>query len=168
PGEGMTSGNFAVFSEMLTTSFDAAPGISAPAEFTLRLRAKAAGSLRNMMNVSSSVTKAEAYGKDAERQSVALRFNGKEVRGVGFEVYQNQPNPWINRTVIGFHLPEADDVTLTVFDESGRQLYRQVGDFGKGYNAFTLDKELVNTTGLLYYQVSTSEESVTMKMIQTK
>jgi len=65
PGEGMTSGNFAVFAEMLTTSFDAAPGISAPAEFTLRLRAKAAGSLRNMMNVSSSVTKAEAYGKDA-------------------------------------------------------------------------------------------------------
>jgi hypothetical protein len=168
PGEGMNSANFAVFSEVLTTSFDAAPGTSAPAEFTLRLRAKTAGSLSNMMNISSSVTKAEAYSKDAQRQSVALRFNGKEVRGVGFEVYQNQPNPWINRTVIGFHLPEADDVTLTVFDESGRMVYRQVGDFGKGHNAFTLDKELVNTTGLLYYQVSTSEESVTMKMIQTK
>jgi hypothetical protein len=168
PGNGMSSENFAVFNGMLTTSFDAAPGVHEQAEFTLRLRAKGAGSLRNMLNISSSITKAEAYSATAERQSVALRFNGKEVRGVGFEVYQNQPNPWINRTVIGFHLPEATDVTLTVFDETGRMLYNQTGDFEKGYNAFSLDRKLVNTTGVLYYQVSTSEESVTMKMIQTK
>ncbi|MCC6411716.1 MAG: T9SS type A sorting domain-containing protein, partial [Saprospiraceae bacterium] len=75
---------------------------------------------------------------------------------------------WINRTIIGFYLPEATEATLNVYDETGRLLYNQTGDFAKGHNAFILDKALVNTTGVLYYQVSTSEESVTMKMIQTK
>ena len=121
-----------------------------------------------MMSVSSRITKAEAYSLGGDRLEVSLRFNGKEVRGVGFEVYQNQPNPWINRTVIGFHLPEATEATLNVYDETGRLLFNQTGDFAKGHNAFTLDKALVNTTGMLYYQVSTSEHSATMKMIQTK
>jgi len=164
PGEGMKAENFAVFADAITTSFDA----NVEGAFAVTFRAKQAGSLRNMLSVSSRITKAEAYSLGGERQEVALRFNGKDVQGVGFELYQNQPNPWINRTIIGFYLPEATEATLNVYDETGRLLFNQTGDFAKGHNAFTLDKALVNTTGVLYYQVSTSEHSATMKMIQTK
>ena len=68
-------------------------------------------------------------------------------------------------TIIGFHLPEVTEATLNVYGETGRLLFNQTGDFAKSHNAFTLDKALVNTTGVLYYQVSTSEHSATMKMI---
>ena len=74
----------------------------------------------------------------------------------------------MDKTLIGFHLPEAAKATLTVYDESGRVLFTQKGDFAKGYNHFTLERELVPTVGLLYYKVETSTDSATKKMTQTK
>ena len=87
---------------------------------------------------------------------------------MGFELYQNQPNPFANRTSIGFFLPEATEATLTVFDESGRVVYRQSGTFSKGENLISLERALINTTGVLYYKLETATDSATRKMIQSK
>ena len=70
-------------------------------KFTVRFRAEKAGKLSEMLGVSGAVTRAEAYG-DAGRMGVAFRFDGKTIAGVGFELYQNQPNPFVNRTFVGF------------------------------------------------------------------
>jgi hypothetical protein len=90
------------------------------------------------------------------------------VVGVGFELYQNQPNPFMNRTTIGFHLPEANRATLSIFDESGRLLHSQTGDFAKGYNSVLLDRSMLKTNGLLYYKLETADNSATRKMILLK
>jgi hypothetical protein len=124
-----------------------------------------------MLGVSSRITKAEAYSRDNKRMDVALRFSspaGMTTVGVGFELYQNQPNPFVNKTNVGFHLPEAATATLTVYDETGRVVYTQKGDFAKGYNAIPLDRALLSTTGLLYYTLETATDSATKKMIQAK
>jgi hypothetical protein len=129
-----------------------------------------------MLTLSSRITKAEAYkivdeNQPVEALSIALRFNGKEgsiLTGVGFELYQNQPNPFVNRTSIGFHLPAATTAHLTVYDQSGRLVYSQKGDFAKGYNTFMLDKAMINTTGVLFYTLETTSDAATKKMIQTK
>ncbi|MBK8923825.1 MAG: T9SS type A sorting domain-containing protein [Saprospirales bacterium] len=124
--------------------------------------------------MSSRITRAEAYGLNAggaDKMDVALRFNGvggPVVSGLGFELYQNNPNPWTHRTQIGFYLPEATEATLTVYDETGRILFGETGDFAKGYNAFTLDKALLGATGMLYYKVETPADSAVKKMVQTK
>ena len=142
--------------------------------FTLRFRAKQTGRLSKMLGVSGRITKAEAYGvtTDAgERKTVALRFGsptGTTVTGLGFELYQNQPNPFMNKTSIGFHLPEATTASLTVYDETGKMLHRQEGEFAKGYNHFTIERELVPTVGQLFYKVETSTDWATKKMTQTK
>jgi hypothetical protein len=123
-----------------------------------------------MLGVSSRITKAEAYNNDA-RQDVAFRFNNggvATISGVGFELYQNQPNPFVNKTFIGFHLPEATEATLSIYDETGRLIFNQRGDFAKGYNTIAIDRALLNTTGVLYYQLQTATDSATKKMIQTK
>jgi hypothetical protein len=176
PGEGMKTNNFAVFADAMTTSFDVPAGSVAAPTFTVYFRATADGRLSKLMNISSRITKAEAYsGPTAQqpdsptaRMDVALRFNGTTVAGVGFELYQNTPNPWINRTQIGFHLPDAAEATLTVYDETGRLLYTQTGDFAKGYNAFTIDRALINSTGALFYKVATDKDGDVKTMIQTK
>jgi hypothetical protein len=90
------------------------------------------------------------------------------ISGVGFELYQNQPNPFVNRTVIGFHLPEAQSAILTIADESGRIIYTQKGDYLQGYNAVQLDRALLNTTGALYYTLTAEHDATTRKMIQLK
>jgi hypothetical protein len=111
--------------------------------------------------------------------NVAFRYNNgatSTVSGVGFELYQNQPNPFVNKTFIGFHLPaeasaQAGDlipVTLSIFDEAGRMVYNQKGAFAKGYNTIAIDKALLNTVGMLYYKLETATDSATKKMIQTK
>jgi hypothetical protein len=70
--------------------------------------------------------------------------------------------------MIGFHLPQAGEATLSIYDETGRMIYTETGDFGKGYNTIVLDKGLLNTTGMLYYKLESAENSATRKMIQTK
>jgi len=184
PGADMTMNNFGIFNDQhaLTTSFSPETGAQV-GEFSVTFRARKAGKLSEMLTVSSRITKAEAYGLNVanganvgnvvnEQMAVALRFNGASgpavISGVGFELYQNAPNPWTHRTQIGFHLPEATEATLTVYDETGRVLYGQTGDFAKGYNAFTLDRALMNTTGMLYYKVETPTDSAVKKMIQAK
>jgi hypothetical protein len=174
PGPGMKAANFATFDHenAITTSFDGAQ----QGEFTLKFKAKKAGELRNMIGVSSRITKAEAYSLvEGEAQvaklDVAIRFNSKDgstISGVGFELYQNQPNPFVNRTLVGFHLPEATTATLSVFDQSGRLVFRQQGSFPKGYNHIVLEKAILNTTGVLYYTLETDTDSATRTMIQAK
>jgi hypothetical protein len=164
PGSDMSMDNFAVFADAITTSFDG----KVAGEFGVKFRAQADGMLSDMVGVSSRITKAEAYNTGAERLDVAFRFDGTTIAGVGFELYQNTPNPFVNKTMIGFHLPEATEATLSIYDETGRMIYTQTGDFAKGYNAITIDRGMLNTTGMLYYKVETAKESATRKMIQTK
>jgi len=169
PGANMSLGNFGVFADdkAVTTSWDG----DVQAEFAMTFRATASGELSRMLGVSGRITKAEAYNAGAERLQVGFRFNGangQTITGLGFELYQNTPNPFVNKTQIGFHLPEATTATLTIFDETGRMMFTQKGDFGKGYNAVTVDRSVLNTTGVLYYTLETAKESATRKMIQTK
>jgi hypothetical protein len=161
-GENVNASNFNLLADKA-----AAVSIDGAQEFTLRFRAEKAGRLSQMLGVSGSITRAEAYGA-AGRLGVAFRFDGKTIAGVGFELYQNQPNPFVNKTFIGFYLPEAAEATLTVFDETGRVVYQQKAQFAKGENAISLDRALLNTTGMLYYKLETATDSATKKMIQAK
>jgi hypothetical protein len=158
--------NYAVFSadQAMTLSND---GVEAGA-FTVTFRAVQGGRLSELLGVSSRITKAEGYNAQGEKLDVAFRFNGQTIAGVGFELYQNEPNPFVSKTMIGFHLPQAGEATLSIFDETGRMIYTETGDFGKGYNTIVLDKALLNTTGMLYYKLESAENSATRKMIQTK
>ena len=180
PGSNMSSGNFGIFTDAITTSFDGAN----QGAFSVTFRATKGSKLSEMLSVSSRITKAEAYPTFAnasadKKMNVAFRFNNgatSTVSGVGFELYQNQPNPFVNKTFIGFHLPaeasaKAGDlipVTLSIFDETGRMVYNQKAAYAKGYNTIAIDKALLNTVGMLYYKLETATDSATKKMIQTK
>ena len=168
PGAGMDMNNFAVFVQrgaMTTVVEDAA----AKASFSVKFVATEAGELSKMLSVSSAITKAVAYTNETERYDVGFRFNGQGgtvISGVGFELYQNQPNPFINTTVVGFHLPEAASATMTVYDELGRTLFTQKGDFGKGYNAISIDRSQLKAKGVLFYTLESTGFSATKEMIQ--
>lgn len=164
--ENVNTNNFGNFGSTVTVSID---GASA---FTLRFKALKDGRLSEMLGISGAITRAETYFADGlgvvAKHTPALRFNGQTISGLGFELYQNEPNPFVNRTSIGFYLPEAAEATLTVIDETGRMVYRQKGQFAQGKNSISLDRALLNTSGVLYYKLETANNSATMKMIQTR
>jgi len=161
PGAKQTMENFGIFNNAITTSADATPG-----EFAVKFRATANGTLSQQLSVSSQITKAVAFEAN-NKLDVAIRFNGANttISTVGFELYQNSPNPWVSKTQIGFHLPEATEARLTIYDALGRILYTAKGQFAKGYNVFTVDRKLADGVGNLYYKVETDKDQSVKAMI---
>ncbi len=169
PGEGTTAGNFGVFEDAVTTSVE-----NAAKGFSIKFRARKSGQLSEMLSISSRITRAEAYQQLTTHVSrlttsnISLRFDDASVSQPSFELYQNQPNPFRERTSIGFHLPEASDATLTVFDEIGRVLFTQSAHYARGHHSVSLEKNLLDGAGVLYYKLETPTESAVRKMVLIK
>jgi hypothetical protein len=172
-GEGMNEEHFAIFDDAITTSWDAPTVFNGNAAFTVTFTATKSGKLSEMLSVSSRITKALAFGErsgnSVEKLDVALRFNNggsSTIAGVGFELYQNTPNPWTDHTVIGFYLPEAGTVNFQLYDMSGKILYRTLGDFNQGHHSLTIGKNLVQNNQVLYYSASYNGMNIVRKMIK--
>ena len=87
-----------------------------------------------------------------------------DLTATDFELLQNRPNPFSDRTVIGFTLPEACAAQLRVLDLSGRELLRIDKNYPAGYNEETLELRELGTSGILYYELTTPFGKLTRKM----
>ncbi len=133
-------------------------------QFTLVFKAAQNVNLSEALTLNSRYTKAEAYNLNGEVINVALAFNNDVVAN-GFELYQNTPNPFAEATTIGFNLPEAGEVSLKVYDMSGKVVLLRKVAGQKGYNEIVLNAETLGATGVLYYTLETANETATRKMI---
>ncbi len=132
---------------------------------TINVVAKANADIADMINLNSSVTSAEIYaGDDLQTSKLSLRFTGKEDASE-FALFQNEPNPFNDKTKITFNLPEAGNATLKVFDVTGQVIYSNKGSFGKGMNSFTLTRSDLPSTGVMIYQIESGANVATKKMI---
>ncbi len=141
--------------------------VSEETMFSLVFRAQDEAQLSELLSLNSRFTRAEAYDLNGRLLDVNLAFNG-QVAGSGFELYQNVPNPFHGKTVIGFNLPEAGVATLKVVDITGKQLQLIRGEFAKGYNQVALQASELPASGVLYYTLETADASATMKMVIVK
>ena len=91
-----------------------------------------------------------------------------EVVKEGFELYQNRPNPFSSETTISFVLPEATEVTLTIFDVSGQILKQVTSPYTSGYHEALIERNELGVAGVLYYQLQTETHTATRKMILMK
>ncbi len=136
--------------------------------FSMTFVAKSNTQLSDAISLNSRYTKAEGYNNNLDKLDIALEFNGSTVVGGDFDLYQNQPNPFKDETVIGFNLPESTFAKLTVYDVSGKVLRVVEGEYTKGYNEISLNQAQLAGTGVLYYQLDTDTNSATKKMILIK
>lgn len=82
-----------------------------------------------------------------------------------FALYQNEPNPVRGNTVIGYDVPAAGAVTLTVFDVTGKVVIVKDVEALKGYNTITINSTELPATGVLYYRLDAGEYTATKKMV---
>ena len=163
PGPGQSADHFGVFGQAVTVSDE-----NGNAQFTLKFKATRSGWLRDMVRVSGQITAAEAYVTEPQlaTRRVGLRFENPEgtvVKGLDFEVYQNQPNPFAGKTRIGFYLPSSGMVTLSLVDMTGKTLMEQTASFDQGYNYWSVETE---AEGALYYRLSSECGSETHTMLR--
>lgn len=136
--------------------------------FALKFRALSKGQLSNVLQFNSLITPALAFNQSSEEMNIQLGFrsqDGKLPRGEGIVVYQNQPNPFAEVTVIGFELPEAAPTTLTVYDLNSRVLFQKNMGGSKGYNSVELNTAQLGVTGVLFYQLDALGYTATKRMV---
>ena len=135
--------------------------------FTLVFRALANGKLSGLLAITSDITAAEAYDASLAVRSVDLQVqstDGTHQTSV-FELYQNNPNPFLKETTIDFRLPEAGDIKLTIYDATGKIIRVFEQSAFKGLNQIKISKESLDASGVLYYQLDAAGHTATKKMI---
>jgi len=130
--------------------------------FNLTFVAKEDGNLGDAMNVSSDLTKAEAYSADGEIMNISWTITNRAA--AGFALMQNVPNPFNTTTKVAFELPRAMDATLTVYDVAGRTVMTQSITGTKGSNEVIIDNNQF-TAGVMYYTLTAGEYTATKKMV---
>ncbi len=131
--------------------------------FTLVFRARHELKLSESISISDGITKALAYTKNLEALNIELSFLDEvEV----FDLEQNHPNPFDDRTVIGFTLGSPGYATLTIFDATGRVLKIVEQQYGAGRNTIEIKKsDLSGSSPLIYYQLESNGQVATRKML---
>jgi len=158
----------------ITMSWNEEPGQESAEEeelFTLVLEAREATYLSHVLSFGSRVTPAEAYEAGGSRLNVAFAFDARQPEQPsddGFELHQNQPNPFRGETQISFDLPEPGPVQLIISDIAGKVVKVIEVQGVRGYNALTLShRELpaMSMGGVLQYSLRAGQHFATKRMM---
>jgi len=134
--------------------------------FTLVFKAQENGKLSEVLRIGSQHTIAESYQGRGELGNLSIRFvqNGSEIVAKS-ELYQNYPNPFDQRTVIGINLANQGKGTLKVYDATGRTIRAIEKDWTKGYHEVWFDRKEIGATGVLYYRFESGFFNASKKMV---
>lgn len=165
--EGLDASNYALFKEAgkMTVSWNGE--IHGKKTFIIKVEAVENVELKDALKITSDMTPAEAYTFSGETMAVRFNFNTETVtesealplRGTkqtevsDILLFQNEPNPFSNETMIRFMLPEPGVGQMTVFDETGRILKQIKGMFSKGMNNINITADFQLPTGVLMYRL---------------
>ena len=126
-------------------------------DFAVTFKAKKNVTLSNAISLGSAInSEAVVNGTSA---NVAINFNNTVT---GFELAQNQPNPFRGATVISFSTPVAGEYTLTITDMAGRTVQSSTANAVKGTNNVNVE---MTSAGVFNYTVKTSNFTATKKMV---
>lgn len=134
--------------------------------FTMTVKSHSNSSLNAIMSLNDNIARKEAYvGSDLAVNSVELQFRNDNVV---YTLYQNEPNPFTNKTVIGFDLAKDSEYTVSVYDVTGKVVKTYNGFGNAGYNKLEISNKEINTSGVLYYRLESGDYTATRKMIMIK
>jgi hypothetical protein len=151
------------------------------AVFTLRFKATAnVASLKDLIWIDEKVLSSVAHTPDAAAMDIALNFVKKTVPVPSrptfpapfapqfetgtYTVFQNQPNPFIDITVIRFELPRSTDLQMDVFNSTGALVRSIKGQYGKGMQEIRFEKGNL-APGTYFYTLKTEDFVATKSMV---
>lgn len=131
--------------------------------FQIRLRARHALRLADVMKLGSRITAAEAY-QGENIMPVRLQFTESTWVAPGFSMTPNWPNPFTEDTRVELYFPQADQGTLAIFDAAGRMVWSRTLSFSPGnHRVFIPGKSL--PAGVLYLRYRSAAYQGQQKMI---
>jgi hypothetical protein len=133
--------------------------------YELVIRARASVRLREVLSISSRYTMAEAYGRSGELKEVGIAFVQPNTTELTNTLYQNQPNPFVEETVIRFYLAAGGPATLSLQDGLGRTLQVMQATLPAGYHEYRVRARELGMTGVVTYTLQCSGDYISKQMI---
>lgn len=134
--------------------------------FTIEFTATTNNTISRTLNIGSDITSAESYTHTLDVMNVELEFrSGTATNQVTFDLYQNNPNPFADNTVISFNLAKAGTATLTLYDVTGKVIKKIINQYPLGYNEVLIDGDDNLTEGVIFYELESDGYKATKKMI---
>jgi hypothetical protein len=133
--------------------------------FELQIQAIEDIRISDIIELNSLITTSEAYSLEGEILEIELGQRNETVLFEKTELFQNNPNPWIDETVITFSLPKAMNAQIIVYDLAGQLIIDHKADYEAGIQELKLDKTTFNTAGIYYYELITEDDHLSKKMV---
>ncbi len=134
--------------------------------FKIHAVAMADGKLSEMVRISDSWLKPEAYYKGNEENLAKLVLAWTVEEDLPFNVYQNFPNPWRDRTMIKFDVPQDGNIQFVIRDISGRELMNVTEFYPAGTHTREISKNSQLSGRVLIYEVTYGDTTVSKRMIK--
>jgi hypothetical protein len=135
--------------------------------FTITLIAEEDGNLSEMIFLTNERFNSEAYVSET-MQVYDLGIDWILEEGNPFAIEQNQPNPWLDHTSIGFYIPKDGKVTIMIRDIAGKLLMTKTEYFKAGENRVSIRNNEIFSTGVLIYEVIYGGNKLHNRMIKLK
>ena len=162
----LSASNYTIDNDRLDLAFaDYRSTYNEGALFNVEVEFGKSGLLSDLIQISSNGLKPEIYlTSEVVAHQATLSIRNTVTPELILE--QNTPNPFSDETVIAFHLPEAGNATLEVYNITGqRQLVRQQNFFA-GRNTILLNRrETGLSKGVYYYTLTYGNQRLSKKMI---
>ena len=62
-------------------------------------------------------------------------------------------------------MPKKDDIKLNIYDVNGRLIYQEQKIAKTGMNSTTITHDVLETKGILYYELISGETRIVQKMV---
>ncbi|MEL6864036.1 MAG: T9SS type A sorting domain-containing protein, partial [Bacteroidota bacterium] len=113
---------------------------------------------------------AEVYRQDEDQITLLqpkLQFNANptQTQNLDWQLYQNQPNPFEQSTLIPFSLSSPQNIRLQVFDAQGRILFEKQGQYDAGMHQIEVSQDQLQAKGLLLYALTVEGSVSTYRML---
>jgi len=108
----------------------------------------------------------EAYLSQGNMMGLRFRADGQKGQAqAGFDLGQNQPNPFAGKTLIQVRSSQSFHGMFTVMDATGKVLIRRYVAFQEGQNQLEIDRLELNGAGMYLYRLEGLGQSQVRKMI---
>ena len=85
-----------------------------------------------------------------------------------YALYQNEPNPFITETSIGFSIAKESDVTITIYDATGKVFRTINGLYEAGEHKSLIKSEGLPSSGVLFYKIKAGEFEAVRSMMKVE
>ncbi len=135
--------------------------------FSIQVEPFSNGTVKGMIQTRNDVLHAEIYtGDELDIRDVRLQIEAGSSKTVTTQFFQNMPNPFSTTTTLRFHIEKAGQVSLNLFDLSGRSLATMAGQYEQGTHEVIFDRtKLGLQSGLMVARMQADDFVSTIRMI---